>query len=584
MTRDKVQKAAFQLLIVFLICGIWLVTSMVREAKINDLRRIAEERLLLYQSTLHYVLDKYRCLPFLLSKNGKVLELVAHGENGEFVNRYCADANARAGSAALYVMNGNGVTLASSNWDGPDSYVGHNYGFRPYFRDAMLGKEGGFYAVGATTGIPGYFMSHPIFRQGKPIGAAVVKVDLAGLQKDWLDGGETVFVTDGNGVVFLSSREEWKYKTIVPLTQESLEKIRAGRQYGGADLSMLQMETDAVGDAERIIIDGRKFFRADLCFQNSDWKLHYLLPWSLIEERARGVAFFSASMALFLIVAALFLRERHLRNLSRREAADAEKIREINKKLQSEVEERRKTEASLRETQEELVQAGKLAALGQMSAAIVHELNQPISAIRTYAASCRIMIQRPEVMNDLNRTLVSISGLTDRMAAITGQLKSFSRKSPLKMEKLDLRKPVEAAAGLLKHAVSDSDCRLDKDMADGPQWVMGDALRLEQVFLNLLRNALDAVRVSDEKIICVRMGSAGDFAEVSVSDTGPGIHPEILQRIFDPFFTTKDEGGGLGLGLSISRGIIEDMNGEIRAANGADGAVFTVCLPGYKNA
>ncbi len=571
------------LLLVVLACCVFLTSVIARNSKINELEETAAERLKLYQSTINQALNKYRYRPYLLSQNKKIVGIVTEKRDGALVNQFLADVSEESGAAAIFIMDKTGETVAASNWDTSTSFIGHNYGFRPYFKAAMAGKRGDFYAIGVTTGKPGYFMSHPIRYQGKIRGVTVVKVDLSSLQKYWLNGGETVFVTDGNGVIFLSSREVWKYRAAVPLTPEILGKIRSGQQYRAAELATLPMDRGVVAGSEWITISGEKFLWSSIFLPTVEWRLHYLLPWQLIKERMHGVGIISAITAVLLVLGLLFLRERRLKMISQRKVLEAERIRKINKKLQMEIEERRRAEIDLRQTQDELVQAGKLAALGQMSAAIVHELNQPISAICTTVASSRILLQRRQT-RELNETLQSISELTSRMAAITKQLKSFSRKSPLKMEKIDLRQPVQKAIDLLKYTISDTNCTLDVQIPDEQQWVLGDALRLEQVFVNLIRNGLDAMQDHDEKILVLTFRNAAHAVEVSVVDSGTGISSEIMSQVFEPFFTTKASGDGLGLGLSISYGIMKDMNGDIRAENStAGGAAFTVSMQRYKD-
>lgn len=583
MTRDKIIRATLVLLLLLLFgATVWILVLIARGSKIRDLEYTAKERLHLYRSTIQSALERYRYLPYLLSENQKIINLVSREEHhSDEVNHSLEKANSKAGSAVLFIMNRKGYTVAASNWKSSVSFMGHNYAFRPYFKNALLGKEGGFYAVGVTTGKAGYFMSYPIRNQEQVQGAAVVKVDLAPLQKIWRESGENVFVTDRNGVIFLAGNEQWNYRSIVPLTHRILDRIRSGQQYKGAELSTLPMKNGLVSGAKWIRINQKKFLWSSLALDDLGWTLHYLHPWKSIEKRMQDSAVLAVTCLILSIMVLLLIRGHRLKKNSRVHALEAKKIRHINTRLQQEVEERRRTELELLQTQDELVQAGKLAALGRMSAAIVHELNQPISAIRTYSASCKVMLEKSRTEN-LPGSLQAIDELTDRMTAITGQLKSFSRKSPLKIQKLDMRQPVQKALALLKYSISDIECVLQKELTDQPQWVMGDELRLEQVFINLVRNGLDALVDCEKKIITVTIHADTTNVEVSVTDSGPGISLEIGEQIFEPFFTTRKSGDGLGLGLYISRSIIKDMHGDIRVSNTVDaGACFTVQLPLY---
>jgi len=278
----------------------------------------------------------------------------------------------------------------------------------------------------------------------------------------------------------------------------------------------------------------------------------------------------------------LYWREREQKIISRRRAREAEKFSAINKQLELEIIERRTAETELRETQAELVQAGKLAALGKMSAAIAHEINQPIAAIRTFSASARLMLEKGMSAN-LDQTLGEISGLTERMGVITGQLKTFARKAPVRLDPLDVRDAIANVEKIMKLQALEDKSELLVEMPDSPVIVKADIVRLEQIFINLLRNALDAVRDMDQKKVTLTLERSDTFAKITVHDTGPGVSDDVQERLFDPFFTTKEIGEGVGLGLSITYGIVTDLDGDIRVANApSGGAMFMVKLPLYE--
>ncbi len=581
--REKLPGKVLPVLILFLVALIFSISFLARVSTLADLASTAGERLGLYEGTLNSALEKYRYLPYFLSRDETIIQMLTGQSGTGPVNKLIEAANLKAGSAAIFIMDKAGQTFCASNWNKPTSFVGQNYGFRPYFKDAMAGGEGGFYAIGATTGTPGYFMSHPVYNihegpGSSPIGVVVVKVDLTGLERHWTEGGEIVFVSDDNGVIFLSGKAKWKYKSLLPLTPETLKDIRRGRQYKGIRLETLALEKGGTGNYHWIRINDEKFFLGHLSLEKFNWQLNYLIPWKRLEERVNFYLYISSAVSVLLILSLLFAQERRLKKVSQQKALEADKIGRINKKLKKEVEERRRTETHLRQTQEELVQSAKLAALGQMAAAIVHELNQPISAIRTYAASCRLMAGQDKV-EELNKTLFAISDITNRMEAITRQLKDFSRKSPLDIKSVDVREPVERAAALLRHALSDEACGLTVDAPDRPLQVSGDRFRLEQVFVNLIKNSLDAMADQESKAITIRFREETTHIRVQVRDTGPGIDKDLKGQIFTPFFTTKAKGGGLGLGLSISSGIVKEMSGQILLEDDNNpGAVFSVRL------
>lgn len=570
----------------------WQAADIARSTAVDGARETGLERMTLYESTLQAALEKFRYLPFVVTRNQGVADLVAGTGDTGAVNRYLEQVNDQAGADALYILNREGDTLAASNWRSEVSFIGHNYSFRPYFRDAMEGKAGGFFAIGATTGEPGYFMSWPIVTAAVPgrpeqiLGVAVVKVDLDPLQQDWRDGGETVFVSDTNGVIFLSSRADWKYRTLGPLTAETLERIRQGRQYRGTELRPLELLPASDGAAPVTGSQGevRRFEAADFLLQSREvgklsGRLHYLTPLAGVTARVSAVVAIMIISWILLFFAVLFLRERRLKAASARRAREAMAIEAVNRQLQAEIEERRRTEGELRDTQNELVQAGKLAALGQMSAAIAHELNQPLAAIQTFLAGSRIFLKRGD-SGQVEENLTTLSGLADRMAAITGQLKTFARKSEGKLAPVVLQDAIRDALALLEPQIRLDQVEIVTELPAHPVTIRADEIRVGQVLVNFIRNAIDAMAESEPRRVTLTLERKDQTAEVVIDDTGHGISEENLSKLFDPFFTTKEVGEGIGLGLSISYGIVTDLGGSLQAGNNpGGGARFTIRLP-----
>ncbi|HEY9081603.1 sensor histidine kinase [Magnetovibrio sp.] len=582
-----VKPALFALAVMILaVMAVWQGSIWSDRVVVDDLGAVAKERLNLYQSTLHAALAKYRYLPFLVARDDSVKALLSNPMHSDDTSANASRAlvaiNAKSGTDALFVMDTEGTTVAASNWQEPLSFVGRNYSFRPYFHDAMQGGEGGFFAIGATTGEPGYFMSHPVRNKHGIVGVAVVKIDLSPLQHDWRDGGETVFVSDHNGVIFLSSQERWNFRTLAPLSDGTRTLIHEQQQYRGQSLDVLNIKYGAIADADSVAIDGRRYLHASRALNDLGWRLHYLSPVQRVEERRQATLLLGGAVLILLATLLLYWREREQKIISRRRAREAEKFSAINQQLELEIEERRSAEAVLRETQAELVQAGKLAALGKMSAAIAHEINQPIAAIRTFSASARLMLEKGMSAN-LDKTLGEISALTERMGVITGQLKTFARKAPVRLDPLDVRDAIVNVEKIMQLQAIEDESELVVEMPDSPVIVKADIVRLEQIFINLLRNALDAVRGRAERKVALTLERSETHAKITVEDTGEGVGSDVQERLFDPFFTTKEVGDGVGLGLSITYGIVTDLEGDIRVANApSGGAVFVVKLPLYE--
>ncbi len=521
---------------------VWQTSRWVYQGTLDGLIASGNDRMTLYTGTLRSALDHYSYLPYVLSTNQLVLGLLQGSQPAADVSVALEHLNREAGCEALYVMNDLGTTLASSNWRDPLSFVGQNYGFRPYFSRSKSGEQGRYFAIGATTGQPGFFMSHPVWQGDRIIGVAAVKVDLTDLQDEWREGGETVLVSDTNGVFFLSSYHNWRYRTLEPLTEAQRILIQATRQYGRQP--------------------------------------HYLLPLATAQERARAVLVIGVVLSLLVVALAMYLRERRQKLISRRKAREAVVLVEMNKRLQNEIDEHNQTEKALREAQAELVQSSKLAALGHMAAGIVHELNQPIAAIRTHAASGRLLLERKET-DKLQTTLTAITRMTEHLGSITVQLKTFARKSPMVRESIVLQECLDDALTMTAALINEAGVTLSTDLPDTPAMIHGNRGRINQVLVNLLRNAVDAVRTQQNKTIQISLTADHHQVALSISDSGTGIRDQDMEEIFTPFYTTKEVGEGLGLGLSISYRIITDLGGSIRVMNNeGGGATFIVCLPG----
>ncbi|MCW8893410.1 MAG: ATP-binding protein [Deltaproteobacteria bacterium] len=561
---------------------VWQVTRWVYDSALGELIETGGDRLTLYTGTLRGALNQYAYLPYVLSRNADVRILLKSTFNVEMVNHYLESLNTEAGSEALYVMNVVGDTLASSNWRQPLSFVGRNYGFRPYFTDAKSGLKGKLFAIGVTTGRPGYFMSYPVIENERFLGAAVVKVDLTPLQERWREGGETVLVSDVNGVLFLSSRNDWRYRTLSPLSEAQSTLILAGRQYGAQSLDLLPLETvEVLAEGQRIVrSENVLYLMLSRSLADFNWQLHHVVPLAPVRERGQAVAAIGTVLALLLLALGLYVRERRQKQISRRQAREAEAIQTMNLRLQEEVAERSRTEAALREAQAELVQTGKLAALGHMAAGIVHELNQPISAIRTHAASGRLLLERQET-GKVQDSFAAVTRMTEHMAAITGQLKTFAHKAPrLNEQEVVLQDCLDAAVAMTAPLLNELEISLDKRIPAEPLVINGELGRVKQVLINLMRNAADAMRGSVRREMVVTLTRVNQNVEMSFADSGVGIAEQDIDELFTPFFTTKDVGEGLGLGLSISYRIVTDLGGTIHAQNRPEGgAKFTVKLP-----
>ena len=559
---------------------------------LGELAGNGEQRLSLYASSLRGALAQYDYLPFVVAGNHDILRLFepAGDDAVDTANRVLEALNEAAGSAAVFVMNRQGLTLAASNWRFPDSFVDQNYAFRPYFQDALAERPGQYFAIGVTTGRPGFFMSHPIRRGGDVVGVVAVKVDLEPLQEDWADAGEQVLVSDRNGIVFLASTPGWRYRSLNPLADVVRMELAATRQYRELSLQPLAVgqPRPLAGGGERIIIEDVEYLRQAQPLEDLGWTVHFLSRVEPVNRQSAQVAFAAAAAMLALITLGLYLRLRQqhlsarLRAQDELEAQVAQRTAQLqlaNQHLLREIGDRQRAEQELRDTQAELVQAGKLAALGQMSAGIAHEINQPLAAIQTFLASSRLLLRKGRI-DTVEENLEAIRGMADRMAAITGQLKTFAHKTPGRLEPIGLAAVVVATLRMLANRIDGESVTVHWREPEQPLAVMADQVRLEQVLGNLVRNALDAVEGVPSPTVWIDAQQRDDRIVLRVRDNGAGLEADSLDKLFDPFFTTKPVGRGLGLGLSLSYGIVRDFGGYLKADNhDGGGAVFEMGLP-----
>ncbi|MBC3384375.1 ATP-binding protein [Pseudomonas sp. SWRI179] len=546
-----------------------------REALEEDASR-ASQQLALYANSLHTLIERYRALPAVLALDPELrsaLKGPLSATQQDALNRKLEQINGAAQSSTLELLDHSGLAVAASNWRLPSSYVGHNYGFRPYFIQTRTQGTGRFYAVGVTSGIPGYFLSSAVTGDdGAFLGAMVVKLEFPELEREWRQGSDTLLVSDARGIIFIANRPGWRYRHLRALSDSDLAELKATRQYDKQPLQPLAFEPlrrfDDNSHLARVEApDGSAdYLWESLPLTAEGWTLHLLRRPQIAFEDLRNAGLAAAGLWLALVFLLLFLNQRwRLARLRQRSREELERL----------VEERTR---DLRTAQDGLVQSAKLAALGQMSAALAHEINQPLTAQRMQLATLRLLLDHGRV-DDAYKALKPVDDMLTRMAALTGHLKTFARKSPSGLrERLDLAEVVDQALQLLETRLRDEQISTVLHLTR-PAWVRGDAIRLEQVLINLLRNALDAMAGQPLKRLEVRLEADEQLWRLTVSDSGTGIAEEHLAQVFDPFFTTKAVGDGLGLGLAVSFAIIHESGGRLTADNHGNGAVFCVTLP-----
>lgn len=529
-------------------------------------------------------LRRFEAIPDLLADQERVLRLVQNPTDTAQVaamNDWLQARNTALESSDIYIMTPDGVTIAASNHHRPDSFIGQNFTYRPYFTAAMAGQKGRFYAIGTTSGVRGYYFAAPIRDAANAtVGVMAAKIGLDVIEAEWRAQDAAIMVTDPEGIVFLSTEADLLYQGILPLTQARLARTTASRRY--ANIQVTEM---SVTQADGVMsINGHEYLAAQRLMPRAGWTVHVLLDTASLRGQARlsALAFLGAVLAVVLLIwqrrarlsERLALQEQTKAELERRVAARTADLARANVLIETEIAERRLTEQELRRTQTDLVQAGKLAALGQMSAALSHEINQPLAAARNYADSAAILIDRGDGLR-AKENVVQILSLIDRMAAIARHLRNVARKPDAPLKDIVLRDAVAEAVDILAPRL----LQVSVDIPDDLPMVRGGPVRLQQVLVNLLSNAADAMADCADPLIEVTGRLVEGRVLLTLRDHGPGVPGAIADRIFDPFFTTKSVGSGLGLGLSISYNIMKDFGGDLRVANHpVGGAVFTLNL------
>lgn len=620
---DLLNKKSIRFLLIVLVCvamplSLWALAHFTWKKNLEDLHVQLDSRLNLYSSNIVSELEKFEYLPALLARDPVLTALFspyADEIQMDQANRHLEVIRQTAQVSAVYVMDANGTTLVASNWADETSFVGKNFQFRPYFKKAMTGKIGHYFAFGTTSKIPGYFLSFPIEFDEKIVGVVVVKVSMARLEGNWSKSKEHVAVIDENGIIIIASAPEWKYRSFRQLSLRQIEDLRASRQYSNQHLKSIQIaqQSEIHKNTDRLSIkfplpraedkkEWEEIYLRQKHILGTDWTINYIYRQSQLTDEVISTVLTGCFVWLIIILSILYglqkrnltlnrleYQEQHRRALEQA-AVELENqvqrrtyaLQQTNNRLEGEVFEREKAEKELRQAQDELVQAGKLAALGEMAAGITHEMNQPLTAIRSYADNAQILIERNRE-KDAQSNLREISSLCERLGGITGQLKVFSRKTPSDKAPVCLATVIKDTLTLLKNSQKIDGVAihntLDNDQDLSQLRVLAEPVRLEQVLLNILRNALEAIENRDKPQIWISVEQKEKRLALHVSDNGPGLKPEHLTRIFDPFFTTKKVGKGLGLGLSISSRIIQDFDGVLKVENMKNGgARFTIEL------
>ena len=572
---------------------VWVIGEVARRDATTSAERQATTASALHAAVLRSELERHRSLPMVLAQDPDLAALLARPDPASVarLNRKFEALATEVRAAAIYALDTNGRTLAASNWKLPTSFVGSDYRFRPYYFEAMRDGQATFFALGTVSGRPGLYLSRRVDdSQGRPLGVIVAKVEFDALEADWRASGEPTYVTDPDGVVLITTVPAWRFHAARPLSADRRRRL-AATQTAGATVPTPLPFTPRNGELVRISSDVPEdhYALASNRLPDIGWELNLLSPAGDAVSRAIAVARWlgALTVALLAALAGILLRRRQRAAARAVEAEQARvelerqinlrtsELRSTNELLNHEIDERRRLESVRQDLQDDLIQANKLATLGQIAAGVAHEINQPVAAIRTHADSASVQLRREDSEGAL-RSLASIDRLTERVGAITDELRAFARKTRSETVAVGVDGAIDGALLLVAGRIREKGITLNRRRAPVGLAVRAERNRLEQVVLNLLQNAIEALDGVGDRTIDLGVDVKGKQVVIHVSDSGPGVSAGVQERLFTPFTTDKPD--GLGLGLVISRDIVAGFGGELALEPSARGARFVIRL------
>ncbi|MDB5614201.1 MAG: sensor histidine kinase [Devosia sp.] len=577
----------------------WAAFEVALSGAIANAGQQSDRRLALFDRTLEAIIERFHYLPSSMALAAETRAILADPANPdvrEAANGFLSKLNDTAGAGELFIMAPDGNVVAASNWWAYDSFVGENLGFRPYFEEAMRDGDAKFYAVGTVTGVAGYFLTRRIDGPDGALGVAVTKINLGEIEANWWRSGELLVIVDINNVAILSTRPDWRYRPLSLIGPGDASRIEGELRYGTSGLDNQPIAADIWPSrgASFAFVAGTDpdtsglFLLDELRLPTHQWRLLSFTPTGplLRDAWVAAAAAALAAAALLLIIALLVQRQRIVAqrladhdHLEQRVAERTEDLHITNEALREEIAERIRAEKAEREAQHGLVQAAKMASLGQALAGVAHEVSQPVAALTTHLASAKLIAARDQD-SDIAPILGTMDRVVDRLAALTSHLKTFARKETRVEMQADISTVIANALDLVDHKLKATGIDVEYTRHRGKLSVTGNPVHLEQVLINLIANAADAMEHQPIRVLSIGIRKTVKSVEITVTDTGSGIAASELANLFDPFYSTKDAGRGLGLGLSISYGLIRDIGGAITVVSKpGKGSTFTVRLP-----
>jgi len=543
--------------------SVWVLDDWLSENFTVDTRNRAELRLVLYSGNIESELQRTQVVPILLARDPALRDAL-QSSNYVSISQVLMELQTEVGAASIELLDIQGRVVAATD----RNRLGVLRAAEPLFVDARRTNDTIFAVQERDSGGYGFGFARALRTGGQLLGVVTVEVDLAKFERSWAGFADAVALTDSEGRIILSTEPRWRGRT----EAEAL----ALRDAPSAILRALRATADWAGRGPDTFVSNVGVLRSETRVRHRGWKLISYTRYDGVREQVNGVLAIVIMGYALLLAFVFYLFSRRAWSQSVHFEQESVELRKLNQRLQREIAAREKAQEELTVAEQTLAQSSKLAVLGEMSASVSHELNQPLAAMKTYLAGARLLLNRRRA----EEALVSfqrIDDLIDRMGAITRQLKSYARKGGDAFAPLDMRDCLAEALTMMEPRLRERRVLVVRTLPNTPVMVMGDRLRLEQVIINLMRNAVDATAEVNAPQIDLIL-TQGDTVSLTVRDNGRGI--EDIDQVFEPFYTSKKPGEGVGLGLAISSGIVADHGGRLTARNVAEsGAAFEIVLP-----